>query len=291
MSTNNCFSFARLGMVMKRDLMENWKKNLYRFLGPYAGILFVMVVCSMNMTNFKEFTSIVCGAFVSVLFFGGIINASYIMEPMDTQQKRISFLMLPATTLEKFISRGLYATLVFALVATLALVLAEITRYTLLPIFDLPDSFKQSTLPDIFTSLYIFADSSSVTWSNTWPEEQPYSILMGQICSLLYIGWMHSFYILGGCYWQKHPFWKTLGIMILAHILIPAGFVNLIIQLSDNNWEMYHEHFEFIFEGITINQSLTFFSIVFLVLILLNWWLSYRCFKRSQVIKPKFHLL
>ena len=291
MSTNNCFSFARLGLVMKRDLMENWKKNLYRFLGPYAGILFVMIVCSMYMTNFKEFTAIVCSAFACVLFFGGIINASYIMEPMNTQQKRISFLMLPATSLEKFISRGLYSTLVFALIATLALVLAEVTRYLLLPIFDLPDSFKQCTLPDIFTSLYIFADSSSVTWSNTWPEEQSYSILMGQICSLLYIGWMHSFYILGGCYWQKHPFWKTLGIMLLAHIVIPAVFVNLIIQLSDNNWEMYHEHFEFIFEGITVNQSLTFFSIVFLLLILLNWWLSYRCFKRSQVIKPKFHLL
>ena len=71
MNTNRYFSFSRLGLVMKRDFMENWKTNLYRFLGPYAAFLLVMWFSSMNMTNFNEFSDIVSGTFFSVLFFGG----------------------------------------------------------------------------------------------------------------------------------------------------------------------------------------------------------------------------
>lgn len=38
MDTNKFFSFPRIAMVMKREIMENWKTNLYRLIGIYAGI-------------------------------------------------------------------------------------------------------------------------------------------------------------------------------------------------------------------------------------------------------------
>lgn len=292
MKTCQCFSFSRLALVMKRDWMENWKTNLYRFLGPYAGMLFVMLICYMNdMVNFYEFANIIAGSFGCILFIGGTYYASYIMETMNTQQKRISFLMLPATSLEKFVIRGLYVTIGFFVLMMVALLLAEATRFLFLPLFDLPDVFHQSTLPYVFDRLNFLVDSSSLTLSNTWPEEQYYSILLGQVCSLLYMGWMHSFFIMGGCYWQKHAYWKTLGLMIVAHILVLSVFVNVLLQLMENNWEKYYEKLASIFEGVTINQSLTFFSILFLLLIALNWWLSYKLFTRSQVIQPKFRLL
>ena len=292
MSTNNTFSFARLALVMKRDFMENWKTNLYRFLGPYAVILFVMLMGYMKISvNFAEFSSVIAGIFSPILFIGSTFMAAHMMETMDTQQKRISYLMLPATSLEKFISRALHVTVGFWVMTILALLLAEATRFLFLPLFDLPEAFHQSTLPGVLARLDILADSSDMTISNTWPEKQNYSILWGQICSLLYMGWMHSFFILGGCHWQKHPFWKTLGILIIAHILILAVFINALVQLMENNWEMYHDQLEPIFGNVSINQSLTFFSVLLAMLIILNWWLSYRCFTRQQVIKPKFRLL
>ena len=292
MSTNNTFSFARLALVMKRDLMENWKANLYRFLGPYAVLLLAMLMGYMKIIqNFAEFSSAIAGVFSSILFIGSTFTAAHMMETMDTQQKCISYLMLPATSLEKFTSRALHVTVGFWVMTILALLLAEATRFLFLPLFDLPEAFHQSTLPGVLARLDIFANSSGTTMSNTWPEQQRYSILLSQICSLLYMGWMHSFFILGGCHWQKHPFWKTLGILIIAHILILAVFINALVQLMENNWEMYHDQLEPIFGGVTINQSLTFWSIILLLLVILNWWLSYRCFIRSQVIKPKFRLL
>ena len=294
MSTNNTFSFARLALVMKRDFMENWKTNLYRFLGPYAVLLLAMLMGYVDADEFDDFrgySSIIFSMFTYLLLIGSAYSASQIMETMDTQQKRLSYLMLPATSLEKFVVRALYVTVGFVVMATLALLLAEVSRFLFLPFFDLPEAFHQSTLPGVLARLDILADSSDMTVSNTWPEKQNYSILWGQICSLLYMGWMHSFFILGGCHWQKHPFWKTLGILIIAHILILAVFINALVQLMENNWEMYHDQLEPIFGGVTINQSLTFWSIILLLLVILNWWLSYRCFTRSQVIKPKFRLL
>lgn len=292
MNTNRHFSFARLALVMKRDLMENWKANLYRFLGPYAVILFVMLVGYMKITvNFAEFSSVIAGIFSSILFFGSTFTAAHMMETMDTQQKRISYLMLPATSLEKFTSRALHVTVGFWVMTILALLLAEATRFLFLPLFDLPETFHQSTLPGVLARLDILADSSDMTVSNTWPEKQNYSILWSQICSLLYMGWMHSFFILGGCHWQKNPFWKTLGILIIAHILILAVFINALIELMKNNWQMYHEQLESYFGNVSINQSLTFFSVLLAMLIVLNWWLGYRSFARQQVVNPKFRLL
>ena len=134
-----------------------------------------------EMVNFKEFANIIAGSFGCMLFIGGTYYASYIMETMNTQQKRISFLMLPATSLEKFVVRGLYVTIGFFVLMMVALLLAEATRFLFQPLFDLPDVFHQSTLPYVIDRLNFLVDSSSLTLSNTWPEEQYYSILLGHL--------------------------------------------------------------------------------------------------------------
>ena len=67
MKTCQCFSFSRLALVMKRDFMENWKTNLYRFLGPYAGLLLVMWFMAMNKFTFDDFSDVLAASFFSIL--------------------------------------------------------------------------------------------------------------------------------------------------------------------------------------------------------------------------------
>ena len=288
MSTNNTFSFARLALVMKRDFMENWKTNLYRFLGPYAGFLVVMLFCYMVECDYETFAAIVLSVFTLVLFFGGAYNASYIMETMNTQQKRISFLMLPATSLEKFVCRALYVTLGFILMLVVSLLLAEATRYLFLPLFNLPEEFHQSVLPfvaDKLTSVEV------MKFTGTGAEE---SIRMGYL--LVAINWLgtllgHSFFILGGCYWQKHPFWKTLGVMILVTNLLGLFSILLVQSLGDIDWNICEEWLEAHLDWVSVEGVLSFIIILQALLLAFNWWLSYRCFTRQQVIQPKFRLL
>ena len=280
MNTDRYFSFSRLGLVMKRDFMENWKTNLYRFLGPYTIFLLVMWFSSMNMTNFNEFSDIVSATFFSVLFFGGSFTASYVLETMSTQQKRTSFLMLPATTFEKFFARFLYVTLGFVVLSTIALLLAEVTRFLLLPLFDLPDTFKQSTLPSVWQTIM-----------NVRTFNFNGSGIMESVVGWLFLIWIHSFFLLGGCRWYKNAFWKTLGLIILVNFFFIFVSVNLVESLDESVIEEIVLWCEANFSWVTVTGILSFAIVMFMLLILLNWWLSYRCFTRSQVIKPKFRLL
>ena len=280
MNTNRYFSFSRLGLVMKRDFMENWKTNLYRFLGPYTIFLLVMWFSSMNMTNFNEFSDIVSATFFSVLFFGGSFTASYALETMNTQQKRISFLMLPATSFEKFFARFLYVTVGFVVLSTIALLLAEVTRFLLLPLFDLPDTFKQSTLPSVWQTIM-----------NVRTFNFNGSGIMESVVGWLFLIWIHSFFLLGGCRWYKNAFWKTLGLIILVNFFFIFVSVNLVESLDEGVMEEILLWCEANFSWVTVTGILSFAIVMFMLLILLNWWLSYRCFTRQQVIKPKFRLL
>ena len=265
---------------MKRDFMENWKTNLYRFLGAYAAFLLVMWFSSMNMTNFNEFSDIVSCTFFSVLFFGGSFTASYVLETMNTQQKRISFLMLPATSFEKFLARFLYVTLGFVVFSTFALLLAEITRFLLLPLFNLPGTFKQSTLPGVWQTIM-----------NVRTFNFNGSGIMESVVGWLFLIWIHSFFLLGGCRWYKNAFWKTLGLIILVNFFFIFVSVNLVESLDESVMEEILLWCEANFSWVTVTGILSFAIVMFMLLILLNWWLSYRCFTRSQVIKPKFRLL
>ena len=280
MNTNRYFSFSRLGLVMKRDFMENWKTNLYRFLGPYAIFLLVMWFSFMNMTNFNEFSDIISGTFFSVLFFGGSFTASYILETMNTQQKRTSFLMLPATSLEKFVARFLYVTVGFVVLSTIALLLSEVTRFLLLPLYDLPDTFKQSTLPGVWQTIM-----------NVRTFNFNGSGIMESVVGWLFLIWIHSFFLLGGCRWYKNAFWKILGLIILVNFFFIFVLVNLVELLDEGVMEEILLWCEANFSWVTVTGILSFAIVMFVLLILLNWWLSYRCFTRSQVIKLKFRLL
>ena len=51
MDTNNFFSFSRIAMVMKREIMENWKTNLYRLIGIYAAFALVMILHSKRLRD------------------------------------------------------------------------------------------------------------------------------------------------------------------------------------------------------------------------------------------------
>ena len=53
----------------------------------------------------------------------------------------------------------------------------------------------------------------------------------------------------------------------------------------------FAEWLEANFQWVTLNKLLSLGVAFFSAFTMFNWWLSYRLFTRSQVIKPKFRLL
>ena len=112
MDTNNFFSFSRIAMVMKREIMENWKTNLYRLIGIYAAFALVMILHMWTMSSgrssqisFTTYCSNIMGTFVFIIGIASIAYAANIMENMITKEKRIAFLMLPPPHSNNYPSR------------------------------------------------------------------------------------------------------------------------------------------------------------------------------------------
>lgn len=302
MDMNNFFSFPRIVMVMKREIMENWKANMLRLIGLYAAFMLPMVFRMWSMSGeqrwfenseqaFGNYCGSMFGTFMFIIALLSFVYASSIMENMMTKEKRISFLMLPATMVEKFVARFLYVTVGLLLAIFVTVSLAEVTRFILLPLFNLPDAFHQSALPKIISQfsnlVYVRGNDHLIGHEDVGN----FSLALLSVMAWIYGLWLHSLYILGGNIWYKKPFFKTLGSIIVVSIVLAVILTRSVILIGSDTMKDF---------GIWLTENLSWMSVnfalscgiaFFLAFTLLNWWLSYRLFTRSQVIKPKFRLL
>lgn len=284
MTTNMNFSFTRLMAVMKRDMMENWKTNMYRLIACYSGAamaflfgMYGVLSGDKGETGEIQYESF-CNTFHSILtfvtFFYLMVCATRIMEVMNTKNKRISYMMLPATNGEKFISRAIYVCITSMVIFFVGLFFAELTRLTLLPLFDAPKEFSCFCLFDVISvSFYdtIHINPEAYGTSSTFI---PYLFLISNGL------WGHSIYILGGTYFRKHPFVKTWGICMVAFIIFAYIFINLSresIILSIENETLWAD----------TEVLLQILSIIFLAFTVFNWTLSYHLFRNSQITDRK----
>lgn len=284
------FSMTRVQHIMRRDLIENWKSNLYGLLGIFAACFFPMLGFLWSaerwteegypeVYSFERFCGNMLGIIGMVVSVAMIYYASRIMKCMDNKEKRISYLLLPATKLEKFFSRALFVTIGTVLMILVALLALELTHYLLLPVFDLPTVYSQPMLVEIFSMKWAHASVDAT-------GEPVYSWWLMQLLVWIFCLWNHSLFILGGSFWYKHPFLKTIGTCLAVTILGGILFANLaeggfLARFSDWMQEHYQDTPQ------TVNGLLTIISVVFLLFTVFNWWLSYRMFTRSEVVKRK----
>ncbi len=284
------FSMTRVQHIMRRDLIENWKSNLYGLLGIFAACFFPMLGFLWSaerwteagypeVYSFERFCGNMLGIIGMVVSVAMIYYASRIMKCMDNKEKRISYLLLPATKLEKFFSRALFVTVGTALMILVALLALELTHYLLLPLFDLPAVYSQPMLVEVFSMRWAHASVDAT-------GEPVYSWWLMQLLVWIFCLWNHSLFILGGSFWYKHPFLKTIGACLAVTILGGILFANLaeggfLARFSDWMQEHYQDTPQ------TVNGLLTIISVVFLLFTVFNWWLSYRLFTRSEVVKRK----
>lgn len=284
------FSMTRVQHIMRRDLIENWKSNLYGLLGIFAACFFPMLGFLWSaerwteegypeVYSFERFCGNMLGIIGMVVSVAMIYYASHIMKCMDNKEKRISYLLLPATKLEKFFSRALFVTIGTVLMILVALLALELTHYLLLPVFDLPAVYSQPMLVEVFSLRWAHASVDAT-------GEPVYSWWLMQLLVWIFCLWNHSLFILGGSFWYKHPFLKTIGACLVVTILGGILFANLaegvfLTRFSDWMQEHYQDTPQ------TVNGLLTIISVVFLLFTVFNWWLSYRLFTRSEVVKRK----
>ena len=127
------FDINRFGSVLKWNALMTKKEiltNTASMTFAFVVLAVVQVMSSRNKSdmvvadNFNSFTSFALFVFLIICSIGGC----WIFNNMKTKEQRITFKMLPATDLEKFVARALYATIVWWLMAFVAFCLADLFR-------------------------------------------------------------------------------------------------------------------------------------------------------------------
>lgn len=269
------FDMNRFGRTLRWSALMTKKEaltNLASMTFAFAVLAVVQVMSSRNVPdivaehNFQSFTSFALFVFLIICSIGGC----WIFSNMKTKEQRITFKMLPATDLEKFVVRALYATVVWWLMAFVAFCLADLFRMLVSLVAGV--SIKGSAVPLFFSMI---SANTDVNINSLNSGDVAFAAAIYTMANA-WAFWAHSLYILGGTLFRRRQFVLTT----LAHSIIGLVFTPMLIHFVDSS------------DSLALRDSLVAIvwtaAAVFAVWGLLDWWLSYRIFRRMQVINNKW---
>lgn len=269
------FDINRFGSVLKWNALMTKKEiltNTASMTFAFVVLAVVQVMSSRNKSdmvvadNFNSFTSFALFVFLIICSIGGC----WIFNNMKTKEQRITFKMLPATDLEKFVVRALYATVVWWLMAFVAFCLADLFRMLVSLIAGV--SITGSAVP-LFLSMISANTDVNINTLNSGDVAFAAAIYT---MAHAWAFWVHSLYILGGTLFRRRQFVQTT----LAHCVIGLVFTPILINFVDTSYAVALRE--------TIISMVWVAAVVFIVWGLVDWWLSYRIFRRMQVINNKW---
>ena len=194
---------------------------------------------------------------------------------MKTKASRSLFLMLPATNMEKFISRLLYTVLGTSLMIVASWIIADIIQFVF-SLFLTP-GMQGSLVGTVFEELFLknnFDSSHFVVRNGTSVLGQTFPV--GTFLLSLTI-FTHSFFTLGGTVFRKSATLLTICssfiLMFLTALIssfVDADVLRHLVQSMEPN---------------------TFGWLMVMVLLLLsafNYWAAYKLFTHMQIINNKW---
>ena len=183
MSKNTFFDLHRFINLCRKEMVEGWKVNLLRMLLMYGALTVFFIF--LGFIDYERATTlmkdpVVEGSLRVFLVAGciyGCISASLIMERMKTKAGRFSFLMLPATSFEKYVARWLVFTVVFVVAYLVAFELADYTRVVVCSL-SFPD--VKGITPTSLRLLFLWNDGNEIVYQSA-------SDVLISVCSYLFL--------------------------------------------------------------------------------------------------------
>lgn len=274
------FELKRFGRVLRRDILENRKKTLRSFAALYLANFAVIgslmytptrhgLSCPPLYEPFAE-QMLLKNVASAVMSLFGVLTFCAISQTfanLRTKQLRIANLMLPATNLEKFLSRLLQSTAGYVAAFFVAFVLADLTRMLLFPL--LGHSFG-SVVACLVAGLY-----DNVCWMLSADGFRSSDL---GVVRMFWVGmsfslWSASFFLLGSAVFRRRAFLYTLLACFALLVVFVLG-IDLVIGQMRYAFKVSPSNVSYVAGLLT-------------ALACFNVWLSYRLFCRIQVIPRK----
>ena len=281
---NKVLDFHRLAMVLRWDALSNWKKYVRNTLGLAFVFSFICICFQFNWRSNGYVTyhdvkdlylGNVSGLFMFMSFIIFFFCGSRIFINMKTKASRSLFLMLPATNMEKFISRLLYTVVGTSLMIFASWMIADIIQFVF-SLFLTPGmqgslvarAFEQLFLKNNFDSSHFVVRNGTSVLGQTFP--------VGMFLLSLTI-FNHSFFTLGGTIFRK-----SATLLTICSSFILTFLMALISSFVDDDVLV---HFV---QSMQPNTFGWLMVNVFLLLSVFNYWASYKLFTHMQIINNKW---
>lgn len=284
---NKTFDLHRFGMVLRWDLLTNWKSYFYSIAGLAIGIIMLSIsmlysfphshfIVEGDLGNYYEGNMTGFLAAIVILFF--FISPCNIFSNMKTKLQRENFMMLPANNLEKYAARFLMMSVGSILMMLIATLIADFVQFVVS--FFMTPGYHASIIGSSLSQIYKAATNTG---------DNPICILAGQYkIDAAILGWsfltmIYSFCLLGGTFFRKQPIILTAVSGIIIFMII--GYCGS--ELEEWGAFDFFKHFNYDNPGTSLCIAI-FWSVVFLALAAFSLWASYKLFTRMQVICNKW---
>ena len=296
----NSFSINRFGKTLRYVLSTNFRSLLMWTIGA-ALVVFMceMVYWKFGTWNESPYDMLKnFGDMGMVLYVvASVVLISSVVAGINNKRKRESFLMLPSTNAEKYLSLIVYSTVICILCVFLAMVLGDTLRMAFLWGRDLMGfGPRYEGEPE---SVYVWWNGSYAScWVRWYDSALPVFLynfvpdygfsswygIMRWAFFLASMLWIHSLYTLGGTLLRKYAFVAVS----VVFILLTVGFAKFI-----NYFDLYTFRSEWIdaagnYHGHMISALVYVYCIALPILSIANYWISFRIFKGFELITNKW---
>ena len=279
MIMNNTFNIKRFGLAFRKDLIENGKRYLLMFL-TLLGIMTIITTYASWLyyneprnTNYYNNLNKDLLNYLSLIFIAaGIWFASTFANPMNSKLKSISFLVNPASNLEKFLIRWIITTIGFITVFFVALWIADFTRVAICTV--------------TFRELIDFLDITKLIGPDNEPVYQEYVVPKSIFLLFLNLYFLfQSIFLLGSTFWEKASFIKTFSAVaaIITAFIFICRWTILLFYGNLRGFENVMLSFE-INRTMSELQAFSIISIIMAVFTLAFWILAFFRIKESEII-------
>lgn len=285
---NKTFDLHRFRMVLRWDLLTNWKSYFYSIAGLAIGIIMLSIsmlytfphshyIVGGDLGNYYEDGMTGFLATILIAFF--FVSACNIFSNTKTKLQRESFMMLPANNLEKYAARFLMMSVGSILIMVIATLIADFVQFILS--FFMTPGYHASIIGSSLRQIYEAAIDTTCN--------NPISILAWQYkIDAAILGWsfltmIYSFCLLGGTFFRKQPIILTAVSGIIIFMII--GYCGS--KLEEWGAFDFFKHLNYDNPGTSLCMAI-FWSVIFLALAASSLWASYKIFTRMQVICNKW---
>lgn len=276
---SNTFDKTRFWNTLKLDFATNWRRWSFAFFGALACLFCTFMCLSISLkgdfvdTDIHESVLAMMVAMTYVIFaFCMMLSGSMMFNNMKSKQARISFLVLPASNLEKFLSRWVMTTVGALVVFMAALVVADAMRAA----FDLVVGVNPYSSVTLRFLCYGWLDGSAFELiGDMFSSGRGDLVLYGLSAFVV----SHSVFMLGSALFRRHAILLTIvAMMVFSFALGINDFMSLLFHTVARNMLSYGSFADSLGVRIAVNLLIT----------VACYWGAYRLFCRSQVVSHKW---